>query len=155
MHFISIISSSGRLVWSILWCAAVTYKLSQDSSRIFRKDWSLRRLSLQTPSTNYDSNHHKERASKLLIRISKRLCCGVFRCKQTLLRSISLPDWLLNWTHFNNLRLLLVYQSVMLEFIHFFFDTSPAIEILIDTLIFSLSQPTLLIFQRFFDAPFV
>ena len=102
IYLIYIISSSDRLVWRIFWCAAITCKLlvyqylSQDYSGIFRKDCSLRPLSLQSPSTNYDSNHHKERSSKLLIRISKRLCCGVFRSEQTLLSSISFPDWLFN-----------------------------------------------------------
>ena len=77
---------------------------------------------------------------------------GFFRSKQTLLCCISpLIDC---WTHFTNLRLSLVYQSATFNFIVFFFDTSAAIEIVIDTFTFILSQPTLLIFQRFFGAPF-
>ena len=79
IDLIYIISSSDRLVWRIFWCAAITNKLSvyqylsllmkwftlslivfknEDYSGIFRKDCSLRRLSLQSPSTNYDSNHN-------------------------------------------------------------------------------------------------
>ena len=40
---------------------------NEDYSGIFWKDCSLRRLSLQSPSTNYDLKNHWKRSSKLLI----------------------------------------------------------------------------------------
>ena len=61
--------------------------------QVFFEKCSLRRLSLQSPSTNYDWNHH---ALRQIIEAThqniKNLCCGVSRTKQTLVRSISLPD---------------------------------------------------------------
>ena len=117
----------------------------------FEKICSLSRLSLQSPSANYDSNHH---TIWEIIEATHQNFCVVVSLELNRRWSVLFHSLIDCGTHFNNLRLLLVYQSLMLDS-STFFDTSVAIEIVIDTLIFTLSQPTLLIFQRFCGAPFL
>ena len=129
IHFIYIISSSGRLVWRIFWCAAVTYKLSvyqylsllmkwftfnrvkktKTIQVFFWKDCSLRPLSLHSPSTiirtitKKDHRSYSSEYQKGCVVVSfevNRRCSVLFH---------SLIDC---WTHFNNLRLLLVARSI-------------------------------------------
>lgn len=78
----------------------------------------------------------------------KTLYSGVFRRKHTLLPSVSLPEWLSNALQLSNITTSLIL--VTLEFI----DRIAAMEILINTLILRLSQPTLLIFRTFFGVSF-